>query len=84
MQWCGGLRASYEAARCGVAQVVDVPGDHFSLLRQDAADMTVLVAALKATLAPHGWVEMIQPARKPYTMTKVSMEGCKDGASSQL
>ena len=53
-------------------QVVDVPGDHFSLLRQDAADMTVLVAALKAALAPHGWVEMINPARKPYAMTKVT------------
>ncbi len=48
-----------------------MPGDHFSLLRQDAADMAVLVAALKAALAPHGWAEIAQPHRKPYTMTKV-------------
>ena len=49
-----------------------MPGDHFSLLRQDAADMTVLVAALKAALAPYGWLEMARPHRKPYTMTKVT------------
>ena len=53
------------------AQVVEVPGDHFSLLRQDAADMSVLIAALKAALAPHGWSEKTSVDRKPYTMTKV-------------
>ena len=54
-----------------VLQVIDVPGDHFSLLRQDAADMGVLVAALKTALAPHGWTETVHAHRKPYNMTKV-------------
>ena len=55
-----------------LVQVIDVPGDHFSLLRQDAADMGVLVAALKTALAPHGWTETVHAHRKPYSMTKVA------------
>lgn len=52
-------------------QVVEVPGDHFSLLRQDEADMTVLVSALKTALAPYGWTEQKQSSKRPYIMTKV-------------
>ena len=36
-------------------QVVDVPGDHFSLLRQSPEDMQVMVGALQKALAPFGW-----------------------------
>ena len=52
--------------------MVDVPGDHFSLLRQDEADMAVLVSALKSALAPFGWTEQMQPHKRPHTMTKVT------------
>ena len=60
-----------------MAQVVEVPGDHFSLLRQDEADMAVLVSALKSALAPYGWTEQTQPHKRPYTMNKVTKTSCE-------
>lgn len=52
-------------ARCEDLRVVDVPGDHFSLLRQDSEDMTVLVTALKMALGQFGWTETVQREDKP-------------------
>ncbi len=40
---------------CTDLQVIDVPGDHFSLLRQGARDMAYLVEALQAALGAFGW-----------------------------
>lgn len=71
-------RASYHILdNAIVAQVVEVPGDHFSLLRQDEADMAVLVSALKSALAPYGWTEQTQPHKRPYTMNKVTKTSCE-------
>ena len=39
-------------------QVVDVPGDHFSLLRQSPEDMQVMVRALQNALVPFGWQQI--------------------------
>eukprot|EP00963_Diacronema_lutheri_P009974 scaffold941_cov454-Pavlova_lutheri.AAC.4 len=38
-------------------EVIDVPGDHFTLLRQGNPDMSILVSALRAFLEPFGWVD---------------------------
>lgn len=46
------------------AQVVDVPGDHFSLLRQSPEDMQVMVRALQAALGPFGW-QQLKPSARP-------------------
>jgi thioesterase domain-containing protein len=51
--------------RCHDLRVVDVPGDHFSLLRQDLEDMTVIVTALKMALGPFGWSETLRREDKP-------------------
>eukprot|EP00963_Diacronema_lutheri_P009971 scaffold941_cov454-Pavlova_lutheri.AAC.1 len=42
-------------------EVVDVPGDHFSLLRRPDPDMSVLTSALRAYLEPFGWVDSASP-----------------------
>ncbi|CAG9464996.1 unnamed protein product [Pedinophyceae sp. YPF-701] len=42
-------------------EVVDVPGDHFALLRQPDADMAIIVNHLKARLAAFGWQETLLP-----------------------
>lgn len=47
-------------SRCQDLRVIDVPGDHFSLLRQDEEDMNILVTALKMVLGPFGWSEIVQ------------------------
>ena len=44
--------------------VVDVPGDHFSLLRQEPADMEPLVAMLKVKLGAFGWHEAVRRERR--------------------
>ena len=62
--------------RCEDLRVIDVPGDHFSLLRQDIDDMTVLVTALKMVLAPFGWAETIRREDKPAY--EVSSEEIQD------
>ena len=44
---------------CEVAddlEVVDVPGDHFTMIRVQGRDMDVLVETMKARLASYGWV----------------------------
>ena len=51
--------------RCMDLRVIDVPGDHFSLLRQDLEDMNVLVTGLKAILGPFGWSETVSHEDKP-------------------
>lgn len=62
--------------RCDDLRVVDVPGDHFSLLRQDIEDMNVLVTALKMVLAPFGWAETLKREDKPAY--EVSSEEIQD------
>ncbi|KAK9863861.1 hypothetical protein WJX84_009188, partial [Apatococcus fuscideae] len=47
---------------CSALEVVDVPGDHFSLLRQSPEDMQVMVRALQAALGPFGWQQLEQMA----------------------
>ena len=42
-------------------EIVDVPGDHFSLLRRPDPDMSVLTSALRAYLEPFGWVDSASP-----------------------
>ena len=44
---------------CDQVEVVDVPGDHFSLLRQEEADMAVLANVMKAHLLSFGWSECL-------------------------
>jgi len=51
--------------RCEDLRVIDVPGDHFSLLRQDLEDMNVLITSLKLVLGPFGWAEMQSREDKP-------------------
>ena len=51
--------------RCMDLRVIDVPGDHFSLLRQDLEDMNVLVTGLKTILGPFGWSETVSHEDKP-------------------
>ena len=55
---------------CDDLEVVDVPGDHFSLLRQEPADMELLVTALKAKLGAFGWAESVRrDRRQEYRMS---------------
>lgn len=51
--------------RCHDLRVIDVPGDHFSLLRQDLEDMNILVTGLKVVLGPFGWSETMRREDKP-------------------
>jgi len=62
--------------RCDDLRVIDVPGDHFSLLRQDVEDMNVLVTALKMALGPFGWAETLKREDKPAY--EVSSEEIQD------
>lgn len=62
--------------RCEDLRVIDVPGDHFSLLRQDIEDMNVLVTALKMVLGPFGWAETLKREDKPAY--EVSSEEIQD------
>lgn len=48
---------------CSDIEVIDVPGDHFSLLRQDNHDMNFIVTALKMKLGAFGWSEAIRRDR---------------------
>lgn len=53
---------------CAELEVVDVPGDHFSLLRQDAADMELMVSHLKRVLGPFGWAEVLRRDRPDFKL----------------
>lgn len=57
---------------CRDLQVVDVPGDHFSLLRQDEQDMRIIVDALQMVLSAFGWHATIKQDQKVYNMNDVS------------
>jgi thioesterase domain-containing protein len=63
---------------CDDVEVVDVPGDHFSLLRQGDADMSVLLNTLKRRLAPFGWTEVLRPAAgagaRPFALPASEVE----------
>ena len=57
---------------CEECEVIDIPGDHFSILRQDLGDMNLIVTALKQKLAPFGWTEAVRRDHKAYAMSAVS------------
>ncbi|CAD7696942.1 unnamed protein product, partial [Ostreobium quekettii] len=59
---------------CQDLEVVDVPGDHFSLLRQEPKDMSIIVNALKRKLIPLGWKEQVRRQRKEYKMTQEELQ----------
>ena len=61
-----------------VCQVVNVPGDHFSLLRQSEEDMQTLVATLKSGLSPFGWHAISKQERKLFDRDDVSLS-CSPG-----
>ncbi len=44
--------------------MLDVPGDHFSLLRQSPEDMQIMVRALQEALGPFGWDQIQAPASR--------------------
>ncbi len=60
------------APYCNDLQVVDVPGDHFSLLRQDEQDMSIIVDTLQMVLSAFGWHTTIKRDQKIYNMNDVS------------
>lgn len=39
--------------------MIETPGDHFSILRQDPGDMDIIISRLKARLAKYGWTEKV-------------------------
>lgn len=45
---------------CEDLLVIDVPGDHFSLLRQEPADLEPMIATLKMMLGSYGWSEAVR------------------------
>jgi len=53
------------ARLCEDLTVMDVPGDHFSVLRQPTADMEVMLEALKMELGAFGWGEVVRRERLP-------------------
>ena len=61
------------APYCNELQVVDVPGDHFSLLRQDVQDMGIIVDTLQMVLSAFGWHTTIKRDQKIYNMNDVSL-----------
>ena len=52
-------------------QVVNVPGDHFSLLRQPEEDMQTIVNTLKLVLSPFGWHTTHKQDQKLYKRDEV-------------
>lgn len=58
--------------RLAVLQVVNVPGDHFSLLRQSEEDMQTIVNTLKLVLSPFGWQTTSMRDHKLYKRDDVS------------
>jgi thioesterase domain-containing protein len=54
------------APYCNDLQVVDVPGDHFSLLRQDEKDMSIIVDTLQMVLSAFGWHTTVKRDQKIY------------------
>ena len=66
------------ASYCSHLQVVDVPGDHFSLLRQDEQDMSVIVDTMQLVLSDFGWHVTIKQDKKKYSMNEVRhwLPGC--------
>lgn len=59
-----------------VLQVVNVPGDHFSLLRQSEEGMQTLVNTLKLALSPFGWQTVNKRDQKPYKTDEVCYNFC--------
>ncbi|GFH18518.1 uncharacterized protein HaLaN_15339, partial [Haematococcus lacustris] len=53
---------------CRELEVIDVAGDHFSLLRQSKQDMSLVVAALKLHLGAFGWHETVRREVTPHWM----------------
>jgi hypothetical protein len=47
-------------------EVVDVTGDHFSLLRQEPEDLAAMVSVLKVRLGELGWAEAVRRDRRQF------------------
>ncbi len=62
------------AELCEDLEVIDVPGDHFSLLRQSPADMDVMVATLKMCLGAFGWAEAVRRERREWRLGSNEVE----------
>lgn len=56
-------------------QVVEVPGDHFSLLRQDPADMELIVSVLRQHLGANGWAETLRRDKLTFTLPGSEVRG---------
>lgn len=66
------------------AQVVEVPGDHFSLLRQDPADMELIVSVLKQHLGANGWAETIRRDKPAFALPAPEVGGEGTGVYGAL
>ena len=55
--------------------VIDVPGDHFSMLRQNGFDMDIIQSTMQQVLSKFGWNELKEHKRKPF---KLSAEDTKE------
>lgn len=61
---------------CEDLQIIDIPGNHFSILRQEEEDMHYVVAALKQALGMAGWVHTVHPEGKmPSVVLPPEVEG---------
>jgi thioesterase domain-containing protein len=67
---------------CSDLEVVDVPGDHFSLLRQGPEDMALVVSALKQRLGAFGWTETVRRDQKRFEVETVRRRRIEKNDSS--
>ena len=44
---------------CDDIEIIDVPGDHYSILRQEEDDMQLITLSLKAILGDAGWTQAV-------------------------
>lgn len=64
---------------CDDLEVVDVPGDHFALLRQSVPDMSIVVHHLKSRLGAFGWAEAIRRdvgGGQPFVVPATEVRAC--------
>mmetsp|Transcript_2103 Transcript_2103/g.4750 ORF Transcript_2103/g.4750 Transcript_2103/m.4750 type:complete len:667 (-) Transcript_2103:51-2051(-) len=54
-------------------QIIDVPGDHFSMLRQPLGDMRMISEPMKQVLVKFGWQEL-KKEKDPFSLTKEEAE----------
>lgn len=59
---------------CANLRVIDVPGNHYSLLRQPRADMEPILSAMRRALEPFGWTERHVPQQRLFTLSQEEAE----------